>query len=147
MTLRFVIFSFVLLLFSCSKEENTDPDPLTVSAIRVVIESQSINLTSNSDATNILLNTPIDIDFSKAVEEDWLTNPSLPRVTQLEDGNAVAGVQFDMSFPENNSIMLTLKETLLPQTNYRVTVNPGYEAEVGGKLEDPGISVQFTTCT
>lgn len=145
MTSKILIFFSILILFSCSKDENQDPDPLTVSEIRVLDGSQSINLIENDGATNILLNTPIDIEFSKAVKEDWLTNPSLPRVTQLENGSPVAGVQFDMSFPENKGIMLTLKENLLPQTLYRVTVNPGYEAEDGGKLGDPGVSVFFTT--
>ena len=145
MTSKLLFLSLLMVLLSCTKEENQDPDPLTVAEIRVVAGSQSINLIENDGATNILLDTPIDIEFSKAVKEDWLTNPSLPRVTQLESGSPVAGVQFDMSFPENKGIMLTLKENLLPQTTYRVTVNPGYEAEDGCKLEDPGVSVFFTT--
>ncbi len=145
MTSRLLFIALIFVLGSCMKDENQVPDPLTVKEILVSGENRSYNLIDNDGALGILLDTPIYIEFSKAVKDDWLMNPSLPRVTQLENGIAVAGVPFDMSFPENKGVVLTLRENLLPLTTYQITVNPGYEAEDGGKLEDPGVSVQFFT--
>ncbi len=78
------------------------------------------------------------------MQDEWLSNTSLPRLLRTENGTAVEGLSLNITITSSTELLLEPQSPLAPGMNYQVSINPGYTATDDEVMED-GVIVDFTT--